>query len=135
MVVESSINKNKRSKVFLKDFNSKIVQLASEKTLENEEDELATLCKTATILRRNILQKRKDSAQQFSATVENIPDDLTSFLKWVMCSARKFHGKRDSNMDTSAKTVANNIIYNSKSDQHSKIVEFVFISSLVMECK
>ena len=125
--------------MFLKDFNSKIVKLSLEKTLENEEDELATLCKAAKILRRNILQKRKDSAQQFSATVENtekeIPDDLTLFLEWVMCSARKFHGKRDSNMDTSAKTVANNIIYNSKSDQHPKIVEFVFISSLVMESK
>ena len=88
--------------MFLKDFNSKIVQLALEKTLENEEDELATLCKAAKILRRNILQKGKDSTQQFSATVENtqkeIPDDLTLFLKWVMFSARKLQGKRDSNM-------------------------------------
>ena len=33
--------------MFLKDFNSKIVQLALEKTLENEEVELATLCKAA----------------------------------------------------------------------------------------
>ena len=90
------------------------MQLALEKTLENEEDELATLCNAAKILRRDILQKRKDSAQQFSATVENtekeIPDDLTLFLKWVMCSARKLHSKRDSNIDTAAKTVANSIV-------------------------
>ena len=121
VVVESSIYKNEPSKVFLKDFNSKIVQLALEKTLENEEDELATLCKAAKILRKNILQKRKGSAQQFSATVENtekeVPNDLTLFLKWVMCGARKLHGKRDSNIDIAAKTVANIIVYNSKSDR------------------
>ena len=118
VVAESSINKNERSEVFLKNSNSKIVKLSLEKTLDNEEDELATLYKVAKILRRNILQKKKDSAQQFSATVENtekkIPDDLTLFLKWVMCSARKLHSKRDSNIDTAAKTVANIIIYNSK---------------------
>ena len=98
LVVESSINKNEPSKVFLKDFNSKIVQLALEKTLESEENELATLCKAAKILRKNILQKRKGSARQFSATVENtvkeVSNDLTLFLKWVMCGARKLHGKK-----------------------------------------
>ena len=121
MVVESSINKHEPSKVFLKDFNSKIVQLALEKTLENEEDELTWLCKAAKILRKNIFQKRKGSAQQFSATVENtekeVPNDLTLFLKWVMCGARKLHGKRDSNIDIAAKTVANIIVYISKSDR------------------
>ena len=110
-IIFEVFRRNEPERVYQKNYGDKVLEIAMLKSQELNLEEMNILRKASKILRNQILEHRKTHLQDFTGSVQNtddMPDELQMCVEWLLCGARDLKGRRDEQMETSAR------MYNTK---------------------
>ena len=121
-----SENKLEPQKITTSNLDSLLVHLAVQRANQDNETEIGILKSAAHILRKHSLEFLKGRKTYFDGSIintsDNVPPSLKGFFRWVLAGKRNIHQHLDSQVDCQANTIAQQVLFNIKTDRQTSYI-------------
>ena len=121
IVFEKSVQRNQSERVFSSSFSSYLLDAAVCKILDDTSGNMRKISVASSIARAASLNTIRKAEKHFSTSQHvhetEVPVELFNLIRWTLGGFKDLYGKRDTKVDTIAKNICNNILYNVKTDR------------------